>query len=305
MLRKFKIENGKLVENGHEDCPVLMYINPDEAEKKFLLEGLLIDEHTMNSALDPNELGRIEFESNHNAIIIKRPKRYSSEDNFLLKISSVGLFFFPDKIVILLTEDTPLFEGRTFTKIRSNPDLLLKLIHRCILHFEEHLQVISKISNELEREINQALSNRDLLHMFNLEKSLVYYLNAIGSNGRVIDKMKSNPLKFNFSPEDNELLEDVIIENTQCYEQARTYSEVLSGMMDAWVSIVSNNLNIRIKTLTVLMICIMVPTLVISAFSMNVKMPFPEGSPISFWIIIGMAVASILGVVFIQRHHKW
>ena len=114
MLRKFKIENGKLIENGHEDCPVLMYINPDESEKKHLTEALLIDEHTMNSALDPEELGRIEFESNHNAIIIKRPKRYSSEDKFLLKISSVGLFLFSDKIVILLAEDIPLFEGRMF-----------------------------------------------------------------------------------------------------------------------------------------------------------------------------------------------
>ena len=305
MLRKYQIKDGKLIENGHEDCPVLVYINPDENEKRFLIDQLLLDEHTLNSALDPNELGRIEFESNHNAIIIKRPKRYSSDDNFLLKISSTGIFFFTDKIVILLAEDVPLFEGRTFTKIRSVPDLLLKIIHRCIFHFEEHLQVIHKISDELEREINQALSNRDLLHMFNLEKSLVYYLNAISSNSRVIDKLKTNLAKFNFSPEDSEFLEDVIIENTQCYEQASTYSEVLSGMMDAWVSIVSNNLNIRIKTLTVMMICIMVPTLVVSIFSMNVKLPFAHDSVISFWVVIALAMFSFLSVFYIQRHRRW
>ena len=82
MLKKYKIAESKLVENGLVEAPVSLYVNPDEAEKKFLVESLQIDEHTLHSALDPDELGRVEFESNHTALIIKRPKRYSSEDNF-------------------------------------------------------------------------------------------------------------------------------------------------------------------------------------------------------------------------------
>jgi len=306
MLRKYQIIDGKLVENGHTDCPVHVYANPDEAERKYLVEQLLIDEHTLNSALDPDELGRLEFESSHFALIIKRPKKYSSEDNFLLKISSVGLFFFQDKLVVLLSEDVPLFDGRLFTKIRSLTDFFLKVIHRCILHFEEHLQVIQKISDELEREINKAMENKDLLHMFNLEKSLVYYLKAISSNGKVIEKIKTNTAKFNLSMEEVEYLDDVLIENGQCFDEANTYSQVLSGMMDAWVSIVSNNLNIRMKALTLVMICIMMPTLVISIFSMNVHLPLVNTeSQLSFWIILGLALASSAGIGFVWWLRKW
>ncbi len=305
MLRKYQISEGKLVENSEKDAAVLMYINPDDVERRYLIDALQLDEHTLNSALDPDEVGRVEFESAHTAVIIKRPKRYSSEDNFLLKISSVGLFLFADKLVIVMQEDAVLFDGKHFQRLRSLTDVLLKIVHRCIIHFEQHLHVIQQISDELEREINKAMANKDLLHMFNLEKSLVYYLKAISSNGKVIDRLKTNTTKFSFSTEDNEFLEDVIIENSQCFEEANTYSQVLSSMMDAWVSIVSNNLNILIKDLTIVMICIMVPTLIISIFSMNVQLPFPhEGTLVPFWIILALAILSIIIVIAVYKNRK-
>ncbi len=305
MLKKYQIQDGKLIENGDAESRVYVYVNPDEEEKKLLIETRQIDEHTLNSTLDPEEVGRVEFESNHAAIIIKRPKRYSSQDNFLLKISSVGLFLFADKLIIVLSEEATLFDGKLFSRVRSATDVMLKVIHRCIIHFEQHLHVIQQISDELEREINKAMANRDLLHMFNLEKSLVYYLKAISSNGKVIDRLKTNAAKFNFSVEDNEFLEDVIIENSQCYEEANTYSQVLSSMMDAWVSLVSNNLNILIKNLTVVMICIMIPTLVISIFSMNVKLPLAQESTLwSFWIILGIAFSSVVLVILIYKSKR-
>ena len=306
MLKKYQIQNGKVIQDGAQECPVHVYINPDETEKKFLIETLQLDEHTFNSALDPDEVGRVEFEANHTAIIIKRPKRYCSEDNFLFKTSSLGLFLFPDKLIVLLSEEVSLFDGRLFTKVRSLNDLLLKIMHRCILHFEEHLNVIQKISNEIEIEINKAISNRDLVNMFNLEKSLVYYLKAIVSNGKVTEKLKANTAKISFTTEAVEYIDDVIIENSQCFEEASTYSQVLSNMMDAWVSIVSNNLNIRIKTLTILMICIMLPTLIISVFSMNVQLPLAqEGTVTSFWIVVGLASASAAAIAFLWRYRKW
>ncbi len=306
MLKKFQIQDGKLVENGTHECPVHLLINPDDPERKYLIEQLGIDEYNINSALDPNELGRLEFEPTHTVLIVKRPKRYSSADNFLLKISSVGLFMFKDKIVILLSEDANLFEGRQFSRIRSIQDMLLKIIYSCTLHFENHLQVIHSISDELEQEINKSMANRHLINMFNLEKSLVYYLKAIGSNGRVIEKVKTSSAKFDFTADDNEFLEDVIIENSQCYEQASTYSQVLSNMMDAWVSLVSNNLNIVLKTLTLVMICIMLPTLVVNIFSMNVKLPIDQDSSVvPFWLIMGLAFLSVVLVRFIWRYKKW
>lgn len=305
MVRRYHIIEGKLVENGSESCAVCVYVNPDDKERADLINQFQIDEHTLNSALDPDELGRVEFEANHTAVIIKRPKRYSSTDNFLLKVSSVGLFLFPDKVIIVMPEEAVLFDSRHFARLRSIPDVLLKVIFRCIQHFEDHLKVIQQISDELEYEINKALSNKDLVHMFNLEKSLVYYLKAISSNGKVIDKLKANAAKIGFIPEETEFIEDVTIENSQCFEEANTYSQVLSSMMDAWVSVVSNNLNIRIKMLTILSICIMLPTLIVSIFSMNIRLPLPQDSLISFWMVTGLAGLSIGVICWLWWQRKW
>ncbi len=306
MLRKYHIIEGRLVENGDENSTVHVYVNPDEKERNYLINQLQIDEHTFNSALDPDELSRLEFEANHAAIIVKRPKRYTAEDNYLFKVSSLGLFLFSDKLILILNEDAGLFDSRAFQKLRSFSDVALKIIFRCIQHFEEHLNIIHKVSNELEVEINKALTNKDLLYMFSLEKSLVYYLKAINANSKVIEKIKTNSQKIGLSQEDNEFLEDVIIETMQCYEEANTYLQVISNLMDAWVSMVSNNLNIRMKTLTLLSICIMLPTFIVSLFSMNVALPVPQHNTlIPFLFIAVLAALSVVSIIIISRHRKW
>ena len=298
MLRKLDIVANRLVETDASDARVLLYIAPTDEETRHLVSDCGIDAHTLASALDPDELGRLEFEPDHTAIIVKRPKQYCSEDNFLFKITSVGVFLFREKLILVVAEDTLRFEGKQFQNVRSLTDIILKMIFRCIHHFEEHLRVFSMISDELERKINTAMENRHLLNMFTLGKSLVYYLNAISSNGRLMDKIKANAPRLGLTPEDLEFLDDVLIENNQCRELAHTYSQVLSSLMDARVSVVSNNLNVLMKTLTLVMIAIMLPTLVISIFSMNVKLPMDQAeSMLPFWGIVGMAMASA-GIVF-------
>ncbi len=306
MLRKYQITDGKMVETASlEDAKVFVYVNPDETEKNYLINTLLLDEHTMNSSLDPDELGRLEFETNHIAVIFKKPRRYTSLDNFLFKVSSVGIFLFTERMVVVAEEDF-LFEGRIFSKLRSLQDVFFKVIFSFIRHFEEHLVVIHKVSDELEIEINKSMSNKNLINMFNLEKSLVYYLNAITSNGKTIEKLKMNSAKIGFPQEAGEFLEDVIIENAQCHEQANTYSQVLSSLMDARASIVSNNLNIRIKMLTILSLCIMLPTFIVSLFSMNMPLPLPHSQTlIPFWTVVMLALASVVIILITWRMRKW
>jgi len=133
---------------------------------------------------------------------------------------------------------------------------------------------------------------------------LVYYLNSINSNGFVLERLKLNAAKIGFAVEELEFLDDTIIENSQCYKQAEIYSNILAGLMDARVSIVSNNLNVLMKTLNIITIAIMVPTLVVSAFSMNVAIPL-QGHPRAFWIIMGLAVTSVMGVIYLWRMKRW
>jgi magnesium transporter len=306
MLKKLFISNGKIIEGGNGDAVVYVYSAPDETERKYLIEQLKIDEHTLNSSLDPDELSRLEFEPEHIAMIFKRPKRYTAEDSFHFKVLSTGVFLFKDRIIIVMAEEVSLFEGRPFLKIQTIQDILLKLIYQAILHFVEHIRSITMISNELEQQINIAMENKDLLHLFTLEKSLVYYLSAINSNGVLIDKIKNNAAKIGFSQENLEFLDDVVIENSQCRGQAEIHSQVLASLMDARASIISNNLNVRIKTLTILTIGIMLPTLVVSIFSMNVKLPIEqEVSSLPFWIIIFLAATCSVAVAILWRKKRW
>ncbi len=304
MLKKLYITNGRLAECGEGDAPVFIYIAPDEAERKFLLEQLKLDEHTLNSSLDPDELSRLEFEPDHIAMIFKRPKHYVARDTFLFKVLSTGVFMFKDRLVIVVAEDAPFFEGRPFTKLQSIQDVFLRLIYRAIAHFVEHLRAINQISAELEQQINVSVENRYLLNLFTLEKSLVYYLDAIHSNGTLIEKLKNNAAKIGLTQENVEFLDDILIDNNQCLGQTETYSQVLSSLMDARASIISNNLNIRIKALTILTILIMLPTLIVSIFSMNVQIPLAK-HPFGFWMIAGLAVFTSLLIGFLWWRKRW
>jgi magnesium transporter len=299
--KKFQIVNHILVETDSEQAPVTVVINPDDTEKHYLVDTLRIDEHTLASALDPDELARLEFEPEHLALIYKRPRSYTAADQFLFKFSSVGAFLFKDKLILVVSEDVPLAEGLQSIRISSPAEMVLRLIYRAILHYREHLKVISAISDDLQEKIAKSMENRHLLNLFTLQKSLVYYLSAITSNTALLEKLKLNSTKIGFPIEEIELLDDIIIENNQCYKQAEIYSNILAGLMDARVSVVSNNLNVLMKTLNIITIAIMVPTFVVSAFSMNVTIPLQQ-HPYAFFIIMGLAVLSVLSFLTIWRY---
>lgn len=305
MLKRYRICDCKLEASDSEEGHVLVFVKPTDEEKRFLLDDLKIDEHTLSSALDPDELPRLEFEPDHMALIFKRPRTYEEKDRYLFRVYSIGVFLFKDRIVILEADETPLFEGKLFSRLQSLQEIVIKLLYRSVFRFVDNLKLINNVSGMLELQINTSMRNEYLISMFTLEKSLVYYLNAINSNGVVIEKLRLNSQKIGFTKEVMELVDDLLIENTQCYRQAEIYSNILASMMDARVSIVSNNLNILMKTLTIITIGIMVPTFVVSAFSMNVQIPLAHDNPLSFWLIITLAAFSLVILGFVMWYKKW
>jgi magnesium transporter len=254
----YKVVDGQLQDAPPEQASVLIYVEPDEVERRDLVDRLKIDEHTLASSMDPDELSRLEIEPEHIAAIMKRPKHYSAKDNFLFKVSSIGLFLFKDKLIVVLAEDAIVVDkGRAFMRMHSPADVFLRILYRAIFHFLEHLRIVNQLTDEIEGRISEAMENKLLLHLFALEKSLVYYLNAIHSNGTLIEKLKVSGARSGFTTEQIESLDDLMIENNQCYKQAEIYSNILSGMMDARASIVNNNLNVLIKRLTIISVVFM------------------------------------------------
>jgi magnesium transporter len=303
MLRRYDLREGRIVESIDEAAAILVYVNPDEREKKSLVDELKLDSHTLSSSLDPEELSRIEFEPEHVAMILKRPKNYSSEDQFVFKVSSMGMFLFENRLVVVLPEEIYLFDGKQFQRVTSLRDLLLKVINRNIIHYLDHLKVMNMVAESLEQKINTAMENRYLINLLSLEKGMVFYHNAIHSNGVMIDKLKAFSGKIGFTPDNAEFLDDIAIENSQCYKQAEIYSNIFASLMDARVSIVNNNLNLLMKTLNIVVIAIMVPTLVVSLFSMNVTIPL-SGFKHAFWVIIGISGTVLTAFMLIWRRFR-
>ena len=157
MLRNYRILDGRLCESSAEESNVLLYLNPDEAERRLLVNELKLDEHTMNSALDPDELSRLEFEPEHAALIINRPRNYSSSDGFRFTVSSMGFFLFKDKMVILAQEELLPLVTHQLQRVTSLPELLLKLLYRTTLHYLEHLKVMNMIADQLETKIQRSM----------------------------------------------------------------------------------------------------------------------------------------------------
>lgn len=253
LKQSFKIVEGRLQDCPADEGQVLVYVKPDEAEQRLLIDRLKVDEHTLASSLDPDELARLEFEPEHAVAIFKRPRYYTAADQFHFKVLSVGAFLFKERLIVTLSEDMAIFDGaKTFTRMQSPQDVFLRMIYRSIYHFLEHLRIIHTLSDEVELSINESSDNTSLLHLFTLEKSLVYFLSAIQSNGMLIGRLRNSQARLGLTDEQLEFVDDLQIENNQCFSEAKIYSDILSGMMDARVSIVSNNLNVLMKRLAIL-----------------------------------------------------
>lgn len=260
MIKRYKIDNHQLKLVEAETPDVWVVITPTEDEKKWLVENFNLDEHNFNSAFDSEEPARMESDGDHLALIFKRPKNYSSKDHFMFKVSTMGLFLFKDKLILALSEDINMFSGKYFKQVGGIREVFLKLIYNSIFHFMEHLKVINMIAEEIETKITHSMENRYLINMFTLEKSLVYYLNAINGNSTAIDRLKHNAEKLGFSPRSAEFIDDIMIENQQCYRQAAIYSNIFASLVGARASIVSNNLNILMKNLNAVVIAVAVPS---------------------------------------------
>jgi len=304
MIKYFVLSNQKIIEADEKTANIFLFIAPSDEEKKSLVDVHKIDEHTLNSSLDPDELSRIEFEPEHIAIIYKRPKNISKDKRLLFKVDSTGVFLFKEKIILVMNEEFPLFNSKAFLKVSSLNDILLKLLSVSVTHFLEHIKVMHMITDELEKKLVSSMENKYIQNFFNIEKSLVYYVNSINSNSVLIERIKNSSSKIGFTTEETEFLDDLIIDNSQCFRQAEIYSNILASLMDARVSIVSNNLNILMKTLNIITIALMAPTLVVSIFSMNVPIPM-QNHPHAFWIIMALSFLSLVTVFFIWKYKKW
>ncbi|MGE5682084.1 MAG: CorA family divalent cation transporter, partial [Bacillota bacterium] len=182
MHKRFDIVDRTIVLSDSADNAIDFFINPDEKEKQSILANLDFDEHTLSSALDADEISRVEFEKDYSFVIWKRPNNYSFDTQLQFKVSSIGIILSANKMIVILEDDYELYNRREFNKVHSLYDYFLKVLFYTVRHFNDHIKAINMMSNELQNKITVSLENKYLVQMFNLSESLVYYINAINAN---------------------------------------------------------------------------------------------------------------------------
>ncbi|WP_122420573.1 magnesium transporter CorA family protein [Pseudomonas viridiflava] len=302
MIKGLKLDANRLQACDPLMAQVLWFSKPDAGERTLLAERFHLDEHAVASALDPDEISRIEFHPDALFLIWKRPENYSGKDSFSFDVSSFGVLLKQDQLLLICDDDQPLTSLLTQRPLEQPLDILLEMLFNNIHHYLGHLKVIKMVARELQQKFNSSLENRHLLQMFYLGESLVYYINAIHSNGAVLTRLRNHAQGKQYGNASLALIDDMIIENDQCYKQAEIYSTVFAGLMDARGNLVNNSTNNLLRKLTLINVVFLPLNLIagiggMSEFSMMT-------APLHWWVsypallvaMLGMGVAMIWGL---------
>jgi magnesium transporter len=293
-------------ENWQPNCWVNIE-NPSEADKNYLLHELQIPEAFYNDIEDIDERPRIEIENGWFLILIRVP--FKSNDNSLpFSTAPLGIIFKEEIFVTInfntieLLTDFVQYSQRKSIKIKDNFDLVLRLLLSSSVWFLKYLKQINQKIKLAEKQLERSIRNEDLQTLLQIEKCMVFFTTSLKGNDIVLHRIKN--LKDYKDTYDPELFEDVEIESRQAQETTNIYSDILSGMMDAYASVISNNLNVIMKVLTSISIILMIPTVVASFYGMNVPNSL-QNSKYGFLIVLLISLMlSTLGVIFF-RSKKW
>ena len=282
--------------------------DPTATEILEIADRFQIDPDDLRAPLDEEERSRIETEDKYTLILVDIPMIEERNGKDWYETIPMGIITTDEAIITVCLEDTAVLsafmDGRvrdfyTYMKTR----FILQILYKNAQQYLQYLRIIDKKSAEIEKKLHQSTKNRELIELLELEKSLVYFTTSLRANEVVLEKLLKNE-KIKKYPEDTDLLEDVIIENKQAIEMANIYSGILSGTMDAFASVISNNLNIVMKFLATVTIVMSIPTIVASFYGMNVNtagMPFAD-SPWGFLIIILFTILiSLLAALFFYK----
>ena len=295
MIQLFKTMNDAMLQlSVLEDNIWVNMVNPTESEIKSISNFFSIPADHLKAAMDEEERSRIETDEDGTLILVDVPVVEKHNDSNIYTSLPLGIILTKESIITVCTKEVPLINDFISGKIKSfytfkKTRFILQLLYKNATYYLQYLRQIDRASDRIERDLQKSMKNKELTELLDLEKSLVYFSTSLRGNEIVLEKMlKLDSVKK--YPEDQDLLEDVIIENKQAMEMANIYSNILSGMMDAFASVISNNLNMVMKFLTSVTIVLTIPTMIASFFGMNVPVPF-SNIPYAFVIILGISFA--------------
>lgn len=309
MRRVFKTIDDHLTECStlEKGCWVHLQ-NPTKEEVDGLTTRFALDPTFLPAALDEEESARIDMDTDKNQtlIIVDIPYVDTEGSGYIYSTTPLGIVLVDDVIITVCTRDTPIINDFIEERIRNfwtfkRTRFILQILHRNASRFLTYLKLIDKASMHVQEKLEKSSRNQELLQMMKLEKSLVFFSTSLKGNELVMERLMRQTSILKQFPEDTDLLDDVIIENKQAMEMCSIYRDIMSGTMDAFASIISNNLNITMKILAALTAGLSIPTIISGLWGMNVTVPFADAAW-GFWAVLGLAgVLSLVAFVLMLK----
>ncbi|MBE6870883.1 MAG: magnesium transporter CorA family protein [Ruminococcaceae bacterium] len=313
MISFFKTVNGRIAPiDTYESGCWINVVSPTESEMSLLTDELKIDGGFIKSGLDEEEVSRIESDEGQTLIIFDIPIAQSSQTgNTTYSTLPMGVIIAHDFFITVASREHALikeFSDGIVKNVETSRQMhfLLMLLLKASGKYLAYLRQIDKLSTYVEKQLYKAMKNKELIQLLEMVKSLVYFstsLKAVEVTLNKIQRSRYIPL----DEEDADLLEDVIVEIKQAIEMATIYSGILSGTMDAFASVISNNLNIVMRVLASITIIMAVPTIVFSFYGMNTPLPL-QGSPIlGLWYVpLGIAIiATVICAIVLKKKNMF
>ncbi len=283
-----------------EDGCWISVVKPSSQELEMLQEITEIDADDLKAPLDLEERSRLMLENEYTMVLVDIPT-HDEEDHY--ENITLGIYLTKDFIITICLQDSSIL--RSFAKQRvkefytfKKTRFLFQLLYRNATTYLRYLRIIDRKSDKIEEQLQKSQKNSELLELMGLEKSLVYFTTSLRSNEVVLEKLLRTD-KVKKYPDDEDLLEDVIVENKQAIEMANIYSGILNGVMGTFASVISNNQNGVMKVLAIMTIVLSIPTIISGFYGMNFdNIPFAH-EPMGFIITIAVAFVISGGIAFV------
>ncbi|HAR5547943.1 TPA: magnesium transporter CorA family protein [Staphylococcus aureus] len=284
-------------------------VEPDREEIENLMEQYNIPEDFIRDPLDSEESSRIEYDEDtgYSLIIIDLPIVNSTNRSVLSFVTiPLGIIIGNGIIVTVCDAENEFLENlpKRDINLKFHSRFALEILTTIADHYNRNLRLLNKSRIRIEKELKNNITNKQLFKLMEVEKSLVYFLAALKGNDTIIKKLFRLPAIKRFE-EDEELREDLIIENNQAIETTELHQRILESITTSYASLLSNDMNTIMKTLTLFTVLLTLPTLVFSFFGMNVPLPIDDHSYISWIIVVGISLILVVIVsIFLWRKQK-
>ena len=311
MIKMYKTSGDQIRQIDHlEPGSWISVVAPTEDEKEYLIREIGITPELVQASLDEEESSHIDYdaESDQTLVIIDCPCTEKSDLTYgkiTLQYSTMPLAIISMKgyIITISLYDNVSIQDMESGKVKGlrtemKTRFLLILLFRISQRYLVCLREIDRLSSFTEQSLHKSMQNKELIQMLGLEKSLVYFSTSLKADEVTLTKITRGKL-IKLYDDDQELLEDVLIEIHQAMEMCNIYSNILSGTMDAFASVISNNLNIVMKVLTVITIVMAIPNIIFSFYGMNVT-----GLPVAIWwfpTMLAVIACVIATIIFIKK----